>query len=124
MIRRLLQRVSLRSPQEAALAERCIVVNERDQVVGDASKQDCHRVQHDGNLILHRAFRLNLLDNKLHCIYGQQTLSLLFWGWVGGVDCRRVEIVCGLVGGDQGFGETYCLHLIPSMWRRYVPLKD
>jgi isopentenyl-diphosphate delta-isomerase len=67
MIRWLLQRVSLRSLQEAALAERCIVVNERDQVIGDASKEDCHRVQTDGSLILHRAFRLKLLDNKLHC---------------------------------------------------------
>jgi isopentenyl-diphosphate delta-isomerase len=56
---RLLQRVSSRSLQEAALAERCIVVNERDHIIGDASKQDCHKVQPDGSLILHRAFRLD-----------------------------------------------------------------
>jgi isopentenyl-diphosphate delta-isomerase len=54
---RLLQRVSVRSLQEAALTERCIVVNEHDRVIGDASKRDCHRVQPDGSLILHRAFR-------------------------------------------------------------------
>jgi isopentenyl-diphosphate delta-isomerase len=56
-MRRLLQRVSAQSLQEAALAERCIVVNERDLVIGDASKEECHRVQPDGRLILHRAFR-------------------------------------------------------------------
>jgi isopentenyl-diphosphate delta-isomerase len=54
---RLLQRVSTRSLQEAALAERCIVVNEHDHVIGDASKRDCHTVQPDGSLILHRGFR-------------------------------------------------------------------
>jgi hypothetical protein len=60
----LLQRVSPRNLQEAALAERCIVVNEHDQVVGDARKRDCHRVHPDGKLILHRAFRFEPLDNQ------------------------------------------------------------
>lgn len=64
LVRRLLQRASPRNLQEAALAERCIVVNEHDEVIGDASKRDCHRVHPDGNLILHRAFRLKFLDNK------------------------------------------------------------
>ncbi|XP_069673986.1 isopentenyl-diphosphate Delta-isomerase 1 [Periplaneta americana] len=64
MIRRLLQRVSPRNLQEAALAERCIVVNERDQVVGDASKRDCHRVNSDGSLILHRAFSVFLFNSR------------------------------------------------------------
>jgi isopentenyl-diphosphate delta-isomerase len=64
LVRRLLQRVSPRSLQEVALAERCIVVNEHDQVIGDASKRDCHRVHPDGKLILHRAFRFKLLDNN------------------------------------------------------------
>jgi hypothetical protein len=56
-MRRLLQRVSAQSLQEAALAERCIVVNECDHIIGDASKEECHRVQPDGSLILHRGFR-------------------------------------------------------------------
>jgi len=61
---RLLQRFSSRSLQEAALAERCIVVNERDHIVGDASKQDCHKVQPDGSLILHRAFSVFLFNSQ------------------------------------------------------------
>ena len=56
---RLFQRVSARSLQEASLAERCIVVNEHDHVIGDASKHDCHKVQPDGSIILHRAFRFD-----------------------------------------------------------------
>jgi len=56
---RLLRRVSTHSLQEAALAERCIVINEHDRVIGDASKRDCHKVQPDGSLILHRAFRFD-----------------------------------------------------------------
>lgn len=71
IIRHLLQRVSVRSLQEAALTERCIVVNNHDKVIGGASKGDCHRVQPDGGLILHRAFRLKLFDDKLHYFYGQ-----------------------------------------------------
>lgn len=59
LMRKLLQRVSARSLQEAALAERCIVINENDHVIGDASKRDCHKVQPDGSFILHRAFRFN-----------------------------------------------------------------
>jgi isopentenyldiphosphate isomerase len=75
LVRRLLQRVSPRGLQEAALAERCIVVNEHDEVIGEASKRDCHRVHPDGNLILHRAFRFKLLDNKnyVHCSYRWET---------------------------------------------------
>lgn len=64
VIRRLLQRVSPRNLQEAALAERCIVVNERDQVTGDASKRDCHRVGPDGSLVLHRAFSVFLFNSR------------------------------------------------------------
>lgn len=64
VIRRLLQRVSPRSLQEAALTERCIVVNENDHIIGDASKQDCHQVQPDGSLILHRAFSVFLFNSQ------------------------------------------------------------
>ncbi|KAJ9579559.1 hypothetical protein L9F63_004744 [Diploptera punctata] len=64
VVRKLLQRVSLKNLQEAALAERCIVVNKHDHVIGDASKRDCHRVQPDGSLILHRAFSVFLFNSR------------------------------------------------------------
>ncbi|KAK2575486.1 hypothetical protein KPH14_011213 [Odynerus spinipes] len=48
--------------QKAALEERCILVDELDRPVGDASKYDCHRVTKDGNLPLHRAFSVFLFN--------------------------------------------------------------
>lgn len=50
--------------QQAALTERCIVVNENDVRVGSASKLDCHKVQSDGSLMLHRAFSVFLFNSR------------------------------------------------------------
>lgn len=50
--------------QEAALAENCILVNENDEAVGSASKRDCHRVNADGQVKLHRAFSVFLFNSN------------------------------------------------------------
>lgn len=51
--------------QEAAFQnERCILVNEDDIAIGEASKYDCHRVHSDGNLLLHRAFSVYIFNSK------------------------------------------------------------
>lgn len=50
--------------QEAALEEKCIVVDENDNAIGQATKRDCHRVQKDGSLMLHRAFSVFLFNSK------------------------------------------------------------
>lgn len=50
--------------QEAALSESCILVNEDDSVIGEASKYDCHRVHSDGNILLHRAFSVFIFNSK------------------------------------------------------------
>lgn len=50
--------------QEAALAENCILVNENDEAVGLASKRDCHRVNNDGRVKLHRAFSVFLFNSE------------------------------------------------------------
>lgn len=47
--------------QEASLNEKCILVNEKDKAVGQASKRDCHMV---GSLLLHRAFSVFLFNSK------------------------------------------------------------
>ncbi|KAK9508707.1 hypothetical protein O3M35_006199 [Rhynocoris fuscipes] len=44
--------------QEASLKESCILVNNQDKVIGNASKRDCHLVAPDGNIPLHRAFSI------------------------------------------------------------------
>lgn len=48
--------------QEAALEERCILVNEFDKPIGNASKRDCHRITNDGTIPLHRAFSVFLFN--------------------------------------------------------------
>ncbi|XP_053672606.1 isopentenyl-diphosphate Delta-isomerase 1 [Anopheles nili] len=49
--------------QELALEEKCILVDEHDRALGSASKRDCHRVDPEGNIPLHRAFSVFLFNN-------------------------------------------------------------
>ncbi|XP_023320062.1 isopentenyl-diphosphate Delta-isomerase 1 [Eurytemora carolleeae] len=49
--------------QEALLSEPCILVDEQDRAIGQASKKDCHRMVEGGSL-LHRAFSLFIFNNK------------------------------------------------------------
>ena len=51
--------------QRKLMEEQCILVNEKDEVVGMASKLDCHRrskIESDG--MLHRAFSVFLFNSK------------------------------------------------------------
>ncbi|XP_050598233.1 isopentenyl-diphosphate Delta-isomerase 1 [Bombus affinis] len=50
--------------QEAALEERCILVDESDKPLGNATKRDCHIVNSDGQVLLHRAFSVFLFNGK------------------------------------------------------------
>ncbi|XP_043256578.1 isopentenyl-diphosphate Delta-isomerase 1 [Colletes gigas] len=49
--------------QEAALEERCILVDESDRPLGEATKRDCHTVNSEGQVLLHRAFSVFLFNN-------------------------------------------------------------
>ncbi|KAL3288337.1 hypothetical protein HHI36_002785 [Cryptolaemus montrouzieri] len=49
--------------QEKALSEKCFLVSRQDKVIGTASKKDCHIVQPNGNILLHRAFSVFLFNN-------------------------------------------------------------
>lgn len=49
--------------QEAALEENCILVDVNDQPLGYGSKRDCHRVNPDGGIKLHRAFSVFLFNS-------------------------------------------------------------
>lgn len=50
--------------QEISLNERCFLVDENDMIIGNASKKDCHLVNKDGNILLHRAFSVFLFNKK------------------------------------------------------------
>ncbi|KAK6635112.1 hypothetical protein RUM44_000361 [Polyplax serrata] len=59
--------------QEISLNEQCIIVDERDKVLGSASKLDCHRIHSDGSLILHRAFSLFIFNSKGEMLVQQRS---------------------------------------------------
>ncbi|XP_055316890.1 isopentenyl-diphosphate Delta-isomerase 1 [Sitodiplosis mosellana] len=50
--------------QETALAENCILVDEFDRAIGQSSKRDCHRVDENGHIKLHRAFSVFLFNTN------------------------------------------------------------
>lgn len=55
---------SIDPKQEAQLNENCFLVDNNDNIIGTASKRDCHRVKPDGTIPLHRAFSVFLFNNK------------------------------------------------------------
>lgn len=44
--------------------ESCILVNELDKIVGKSSKRDCHKLDDQENIKLHRAFSVFLFNQK------------------------------------------------------------
>ncbi|KAJ8972292.1 hypothetical protein NQ317_018626 [Molorchus minor] len=54
--------------QESFLKERCFLVDENDKIIGQANKKECHLVQKNGEIPLHRAFSLFLFNGKGHLL--------------------------------------------------------
>lgn len=50
--------------QRKLLAEECIVLDENDGVLGHDTKKNCHLVQPNGDILLHRAFSVFLFNTK------------------------------------------------------------
>lgn len=50
--------------QKSALEEKCILVDEVDRPLGEASKKHCHLIGKDGSIPLHRAFSVFLFNKK------------------------------------------------------------
>lgn len=50
--------------QEAALNEKCFLVDVNDKVIGHGSKRNCHLVAPDGSVPLHRAFSVFVFNPK------------------------------------------------------------
>lgn len=59
--------------QRQLLEEQCIVLDERDQVIGHDTKRNCHRIV-NGDVLLHRAFSVFLFNGKGK---GHNSVSLL-----------------------------------------------
>lgn len=57
-------RLEAKNLQETALAENCILVDDFDRAIGQSSKRDCHRVDENGRIKLHRAFSVFLFNSN------------------------------------------------------------
>lgn len=66
--------------QELALEENCILVDESDRVLGNASKRDCHRVDPDGNIRLHRAFSVFLFNSRGEMLLQRRSTHKVIFG--------------------------------------------
>ena len=60
------------STQVKLMQEELIRVNERDQVLGPGTKVECHRIQPDGTIPLHRAFSVFLFDQDNRLLMQQR----------------------------------------------------
>lgn len=49
---------------EALDKDICLLVDEKDNFIGTATKQDCHKVGPDGSVLLHRAFSVFLFNKR------------------------------------------------------------
>jgi isopentenyl-diphosphate delta-isomerase len=56
--------MQIASQQQTALDERCILVDEFDKPIGEATKKHCHQIAKDGCIPLHRAFSVFLFNNN------------------------------------------------------------
>lgn len=50
--------------QKSLMAEKCILVDDADNVIGSESKLDCHIVTNDNTVKLHRAFSVFLFNSE------------------------------------------------------------
>lgn len=50
--------------QEASLEEKCYLVDNNDNIIGTASKKECHQIIDDKCPPLHRAFSVFLFNKK------------------------------------------------------------
>merc|ERR1712002_1193493 len=65
---------NLDDTQVALLAERCIVVNEKDEAIGGASKKECHLWTNiSTNNLLHRAFSVLLFNSNNEMLIQQRS---------------------------------------------------
>ena len=62
-----------RNIQEQLLEERCILVNEQDEVIGEATKRECHLNSNIKKGMLHRAFSVFLFSNSNELLLQQRS---------------------------------------------------
>jgi isopentenyl-diphosphate delta-isomerase len=61
--------------QEALLQEQCILVDDNDNAIGQASKRECHLRDAKGDSPLHRAFSLFVFNEKNELLMQQRSMQ-------------------------------------------------
>ena len=59
--------------QEKLLQEKCIVINDHDEVIGEATKRECHLNSNIEKGMLHRAFSVFLFNNNNDLLLQQRS---------------------------------------------------
>ncbi|KAK0083832.1 hypothetical protein PV325_008152 [Microctonus aethiopoides] len=76
--------------QEAALEEQCILVDESDKPIGHASKRNCHKINDNKDIPLHRAFSVFLFDGKGNLLLQKRSASkITFPGYYTNTCCSH-----------------------------------
>jgi len=88
--------------QEALLTEPCILVNSKDEVLGSASKRECHEVT-SGTSLLHRAFSLFVFNSRDELLLQQRSdTKITFPGlWTNTCCSHPLSTPTELVEEDQ-----------------------
>jgi isopentenyl-diphosphate delta-isomerase len=104
-IRRLFSTSAVLDPvQEALLSEPCILVNTEDEVLGEASKRECHLMQ-NGSSLLHRAFSLFVFNDKAELLLQQRSDSkITFPNMWTNTCCSHPLAVDGETEAREGWG--------------------
>jgi len=61
--------------QVKLMAEQCILINEKDEVIGSASKKTCHLLENINSGMLHRAFSVFLFNTEGQLLLQQRSLD-------------------------------------------------
>lgn len=61
--------------QQAALKERCILLDKLDRSIGEATKEVCHEINAQGTVPLHRAFSVFLFNDKRELLLQKRSSS-------------------------------------------------
>jgi isopentenyl-diphosphate delta-isomerase len=59
--------------QEELLQEKCILINDQDEVIGEATKKECHLNSNIEKGMLHRAFSVFLFNNNNELLLQQRS---------------------------------------------------
>ena len=65
--------MALNKTQEQLLEEKCILINDQDEVIGEATKRECHLNSNIKKGMLHRAFSVFLFSNNKELLLQQRS---------------------------------------------------